>query len=166
MLNLRKQVLDSIVSFSRSYKMFDIRIFFSYLNIMYFFLLVSLTTNDINKCIRNGIFNLMVIISDFLESFRFADIINYYTSIWPFIVMGNNGSINLLTTSVIIIIPCFLTLFYVEVDRKCRYSSVIIEIVLIPGKKCSFSCGSKTKNDDFILRYVLTFLTVERTFVH
>lgn len=144
MLNFSKKLLDSLVGFGRSYKMLDIGIFFCYFFILNLLMFVSFTTNNINKSIGNDIFDLIVIISDFLESFGLTDIINDYTCIWAFVVMRNNGSINLLSTSVIVIIPCFLTLFDVKVDIKCCHTCIIIKIVLISGEKCSFSSGSQT----------------------
>lgn len=121
-----------MVCFSRSYKMFNIRVFFSNFNILDFFWLVTLTTYDVNKSIRNGIFDLIIIITDLLESLRLTYIVNDDTSIGTFIIMGDNRPVNLLSTRVVVIIPCFFTLFDIVINRKCHHTSIVIKVMLVP----------------------------------
>lgn len=155
-----------MVRFSRSYEMFTIRVFFSNFNILDFFWLVTLTTYNVNKRIRNGIFDLIIIITDLLESLRLTYIVNDDTSIGTFIIMGNNRPVNLLSTRVVVIIPCFFTLFDIVIDGKCCHACIVIKVMLVPCKERSFSCCCKSKNDDFVFRNILSFLTVKRTPSH
>lgn len=155
-----------MVRFSRSYEMFNIRVFFSNFNILDFFWLVTLTTYNVNKSIRNGIFDLIIIITDLLESLRLTYIVNDDTSIGTFIIMGNNRPVNLLSTRVVVIIPCFFTLFDIVIDGKCCHACIVIKVMLVPCKESSFSCCCKSKNDDFVFRNILSFLTVKRTPSH
>lgn len=146
--------------------MFNIRVFFSNLNILDFLLLITFTTYNINKSIRNGIFDLIIIITDLLESLRLTYIVNDNTSFGTFVIMGNNRPVNLLSTRVVVIIPCFFTLFYIVIDRKCCHACIVIKVMLVPGQECSFSCCCQSKNDDFVFRNILSFLTVKRTPIH
>ena len=155
-----------MICFSRSYKMFNIRIFFFYFIVLYLLLFITLTANNINKRIRNGIFDLIVIIADLLKSFGLTNIVNYNASFRTFIVMGNNCSINLLTTCIVVIIPSFLTLFDIVIDRKCCHARIVIKVMLVPCKERRFSCCCQSKNDDFIFRNILSSLTVKRTPTH
>lgn len=155
-----------MIRFSRSYKMFDARIFFCYFIILYFLLFITLTADNINERIRNGIFDLIVIITDLLKSFRLTYIENDNASIRAFIIMGNDCPINLLSTCIVVVIPCFLTLFDIVIDRKCCHACIVIKVMLVPCKECSFSCCCQSKNDDFVFRNILSFLTVKRTPIH
>lgn len=156
-----------MIGFSRSYEMFNIRVFFSNLIVLDFFCLVTLTTYNVNKSIRNGIFDLIIIITDLLESLRLTYIVNNNTSIGTFIIMGNNRPISLLSTCVVVIIPCFFTLFDIVVDRrKCCDACIVIKVMLVPCKQCSFPCLCHSKNNDFVFRNILSFLTVKRTPIH
>lgn len=120
-LDLGEKLLYSLISFGRCHKMFSIRILFPNFIILNFF--VYLLYSQQYK-LRLQEWDLLLDCNSkrFIRMSWFNWCRTQLCGHQAFIIMRNDGPVNLLSTCVVVIIPCILALLYVEIDWECCYS--------------------------------------------
>ena len=156
---------DSFVSFGGSGKVFDAFVLFGDVLVENFPVKIGLASHDIKQRIRSLFLDMIIVVGNLLKGFRGRDVIGDDTGVRSLIVVGDNCSISLLSTSIIVVVPGMGAFGDIEVDRECGDASVFVEVLLVAGEEGGFAGAAQAEGYYFVLRDVLRLL-VERAAVH